>query len=1704
MLKIILFFIFFGSQLFAFTGVSDDPGRFTTDFPIYVQGDVGFIELALNGAAMLTQDSDFRNLTELALFIAILMASWTAFRTFSLASLGKSTFVGMSGLGLMFSPVTTHIIDARTNINIIGPNYTTVANVPYLIALPASLTSSLSAPLQDLVHVATVPIENGEVAGISALAIGNQDQLKQVMKSLYKGASFQKTTNPTLLAFNLKLRQYIQGCVIVYAPFYQYDVDQALTSPRGDLFQSISPGNLIAISQEPTSAVSEFRDIGLIDANGSATYTCGTLHDKIIADIPLTSTELNKEVGGMLPKGLTLNNMAEGLVASGIVNIGDANGSASAVNAITTVNNYIMNIASADTLAVASMAYGGDGIRISQEITALKSKALMQMEGTGGLNFFVEMLPNSMHFIYAIVLFLGVFVGISALAQPQMAITIYKGYFLSFVSFELIKVSQIIISNMTLYYSSTGAAAKLITLNQNGASLTSLSSSYDYLATMTAMSGTIGTMFILAIPSIIYRGDFFGFMSGAIGTTGGKYLGNAVGTAQDAASIKQGGDAAVDSLRKNEVAMRRLKHMFGQDFEPTIGAADYYNKVQAQMGQVSQGAVAMTNMGSLENQASGAMLIAQKQLSSNAQVGATGKYANAITSGKMAGAQTAGAIDGDKLSFDQSGHHLSKFHDAAMTNTRSSHASNFGSAAGSTSSTFEELRQNAEYSTKSGIASTQKKLSTLDGINNAVALDVSNAEKSAIGQRGDIAAWNSMNSADKGSYEAGMTKQSTKALSTTTTLGANKAVTNQVAKDSGVVSGLEMAGQMMGDSQILSQKSQDDIFKAMKTSTLANKKKSIEDAKKLSETFGDVLTGEGSFEVTGKDGKKQTRKIGFDEMIKNEASQGVAGRMGAAEAFNRTGFDMTAQNANYSAESGARATDAKIKASDGIAKAVASDIVAGGMAGAQSSSTADKFGQLFDKESGKLRDKLAEGGEDAARAIKKALEDFKGVTDAGADQQLRGQKGNAKGYLKNQKDFGNNYAELGAESGVRNSAAQSMGNINAMGGGENGVNSSAALAYETAFGDTKGKAAGVAEARKKFGSYAKSQTTAAIGSVDMAYSAFAGKTKSSKQTKVDEWGVEEVFEQKAMMNSDGSLTKEGMAANITTSHEQTAAMMTVFQAKVDNKMASKNGGLTNKGINIIGYGQSMAVAQQSENYNTASDTNARQSWADQTLERLSQKESLGSKDEAVKELKKSGFITGVDDDGKAVLSDLKTSMKSRIQGEALASAFGGMSGLTLSDGTQVKTKMGKDEEGKYKARVDTDSSETNKVGKRTDTSIPQELADKLAGVTGTDILTTLGELTLGGAVVKKGLDFYNDHNVKNAKAGDTFETNQGQTATADGKGNFTVDEEYTDKKGEKQTRKVRVQEGNLKGVAGNAWSKVRGLAEELSPFSFGSREEETLDKTTNSSQHNNSDTPEDGNKNQSFHDEKSPSKMMSNYSTKSPKLQAFEQSFKGKSMAAASALFGKIENEISDISETVSDFFNDNSQAENTAEKTQIQAQKRNNFFAMKNFQSKKAFAAASTVALGTVAAEASETIGEAMNFIGGVPEILLNPTELGAGSDLPAKAPQKSNIGKFESANMIIPEDLSSHVIKAEESHRGGIMDPTSQINGMMNISNTQRQQMATQQIQGEVYNVNGQVESMKNMILQNLVKNAPNVTNEDVERLKKQVGHMRANQNS
>lgn len=219
-----------------------------------------------------------------------------------------------------------------------------------------------------------------------------------------------------------------------------------------------------------------------------------------------------------------------------------------------------------------------------------------------------------------------------------------------------------------------------------------------------------------------------------------------------------------------------------------------------------------------------------------------------------------------------------------------------------------------------------------------------------------------------------------------------------------------------------------------------------------------------------------------------------------------------------------------------IQSAVATDIIGSGMQATTQQANADQFSKLFDEHSGKLRDKISEGGKDAAAHLDKALDKFKNVQDSLSHQSLSGQIGTAKGYEYSQSKLGEHFATTTAQSSVENQAFGAMGAISAMGKGQKAIHALASQSHTVAQGDTIGKSAEIGEASKQYGSYGKFKSVGARMGVDQSFANYQGLKDAGN------------------VNNNGSYTQQGMEGMIANAAMQAGASA-VFGQNVNNKTA---------------------------------------------------------------------------------------------------------------------------------------------------------------------------------------------------------------------------------------------------------------------------------------------------------------------------------------------------------------------------------------------------------------------------------------------------------------------------------------------------------------------------------------------------------------------
>ncbi len=641
---------------------SNSTYNYTTEFPIYVDGSVEYITFFLNSAAALTKTDSYFNLIAIALFIGTIVASWWAFRGYSYAHLIKSSATVVTAIGLALAPSKTIVLDKRVDLGyhsstcggVTPTPFRIVDNVPYIIAFPASVATTFGYELRELIVTSVTPITNakGDTIDLSpaiSFSTDNYDP-QSFIQDTVKIVTNTNVNNDDINEFRYNLKEYVKQCYFQNASIYRLDFN-GLMNPKGDLLNNINPTALGIESETITYIPYDQND------TNTTTTDCGAFFTTNLSDKYATYKDnLLLEVKNRIPECIDVDNVSDSLLQSGYILSSDVdvNGSFSlgSMDALASLKSFAANASFAPALISAAETSTQDSVVLANRMTAALSQAKMITEGAGGYHFFATMLPKSIHFIFGIVLFLGVLVVISAIVQPyERAIKVLTGYALSFVIFEIVKIAIVIINAATMFYESSRAANTIAEFNGNGASFENLPTALTDIATMTSITGTIGTIMVFAIPVILARGNFFLLMGAAMSAPGQKYVGNDVDTAIDSYTKKKGADIALEQ----DVARKRLAAMGIDPASAGVGEIELYNKLQQGMQNASAGIGHMATSNTLGAQSTGIMLNTAKQNTTNAELGSKSNLADAISSGQVMGDTIAGQMRGDRAALEKHG-----------------------------------------------------------------------------------------------------------------------------------------------------------------------------------------------------------------------------------------------------------------------------------------------------------------------------------------------------------------------------------------------------------------------------------------------------------------------------------------------------------------------------------------------------------------------------------------------------------------------------------------------------------------------------------------------------------------------------------------------------------------------------------------------------------------------------------------------------------------------------------------------------------------------------------------------------------------------------------------------------------------------------------------------------------------------------------------
>jgi hypothetical protein len=610
--------IFFALLLISISLYADSSLWYTEEYPIYVDGNLNYIAYFLEAAAMLVQDTQFRQLSVVAVFFGMLAATLKIIQGGGLTNTAKTTASIVASLTMLFSPSEVHLIDTRVDQGYVlgtaacggSDPYKKIDNVPWIIAFPASITTTIGDDIERLVGAVTSL--NADISTVTANSIGYGNAQK-VVENIFKHASMnvansKDTRFAELAQFNLALTPYISSCV--YKVASEDKTLDMFINPYGDYFDAYSP--------EKLKIDGAYANSFLINVNGTETcesYWNTNIKPKIAVFQDKVLEEAKKYFECLDPSVV-----AAGLSSAGLIPIGYVEdvGGTTTLEPLLQLKTFIANVASHDII-IDGVKRGG-GVELANNLTAAKSLAKLQMEGAGQYKFFAQMLPNSMHFLLGIVMFLGIFVALSAMVRDyDQTLSIIGKYFLGFIALALIKISLQLVNNAVLYFESFKTADKMAFLNNNGASIGMMQNSLSDLATMTSVAGTIGTFLILAIPGIIFKGDFFSLMSGLSGP-GQKYIGSDVDTATNSIAEKRSADRAISAIENDASAMKYFKDR-GLSIPKGRGGLEYYNSYMSNLQQMGAGIGNAANMGMASDIAKGTAMQTSSSLNQMAGYG---------------------------------------------------------------------------------------------------------------------------------------------------------------------------------------------------------------------------------------------------------------------------------------------------------------------------------------------------------------------------------------------------------------------------------------------------------------------------------------------------------------------------------------------------------------------------------------------------------------------------------------------------------------------------------------------------------------------------------------------------------------------------------------------------------------------------------------------------------------------------------------------------------------------------------------------------------------------------------------------------------------------------------------------------------------------------------------------------------------------------
>lgn len=312
---------------------------------------------------------------------------------------------------------------------------------------------------------------------------------------------------------------------------------------------------------------------------------------------------------------------------------------------------FQLNVA---TVPLVEKAFKNHTISLSdaQDSTRRFSIADIQMNGAGQMKWIAEILPYGYHFMLGIIYSISILVMIMATAMGvDKGFMIWKNFVKGLTTYELIKVSLVIVNATVNQYTSKGAIEVISAIGQNPATADSIPHYYNYLATMSGIAGTLGAIAIFSIPAMVFSGEVSMAM-GAISSLANKYKGNEASTAQEVSAEQR----AKQDAYENEMAAKAMVDHLGLDVPSGMGASDYYGlyKKGAEVSNANWGAQRM-GTGAMSQAGVGIKGQTMQSISAGQTLASNTVMNDFVASGVSGGLKQAGSMKGEVAALNDFG-----------------------------------------------------------------------------------------------------------------------------------------------------------------------------------------------------------------------------------------------------------------------------------------------------------------------------------------------------------------------------------------------------------------------------------------------------------------------------------------------------------------------------------------------------------------------------------------------------------------------------------------------------------------------------------------------------------------------------------------------------------------------------------------------------------------------------------------------------------------------------------------------------------------------------------------------------------------------------------------------------------------------------------------------------------------------------------------